>query len=104
MGIRDRCQCWRSGGGGNSAWRNFALLGLAAARISDEQRAVVLQQRLLDCHLGLLINILLVVSDDSLADGLAQSCKGGKDQVREMRSAVVETEQGGAQSIGWWMG
>jgi hypothetical protein len=65
---------------------SHSLLGLAAAWVCHQQGAVVLQQRLLDLHLALLVNVLLVVRDDGLADGLAQSCRGNTKADSDVRS------------------
>lgn len=53
-----------------------SLLWLAAPWVCYQQCAVILQQCLLNLHLALLINILLVVGNDGLADGLTESCRG----------------------------
>ena len=47
------------------------LLGLGAAVVGNEQCAVVLDKSLLELVLGVLVNVLLVVGDDGLGDGLA---------------------------------
>jgi hypothetical protein len=49
------------------------LLGLATSVIRNQQRSVVLNQRLLQQVLGVLIDKLLVVGDDGLGDGLTDS-------------------------------
>jgi len=49
------------------------LLGLAAARIGNEECTVVPDEDVLDLLLGLLIDVLLVVSDESLGDALTDS-------------------------------
>ena len=46
------------------------LLGLAAAGIGDEEGAVVPDEDVLDLLLGLLVDVLLVVSDESLGYAL----------------------------------
>ena len=46
------------------------LLGLGAAVVGDEQGAVVLDEGLLELVLGVLVDVLLVVGDDRLGDGL----------------------------------
>ena len=46
------------------------LLGLAAARVSDKEGLVVLDEEFLELTLHGLVVILLRVSDDSLGDGL----------------------------------
>jgi len=46
------------------------LLRFASSRISDKESTVELDQLLLDLLLGSLVNILLVVSNDSLSDSL----------------------------------
>lgn len=46
------------------------LLGLRAAVVGDQQGAVVLGESLLELVLGVLIDVLLVISDDGLGDGL----------------------------------
>lgn len=52
-----------------SSWTT-ELLGLASARIGNEQTTIVLDQNVLDFLFGCLINVLLVESNQSLADGL----------------------------------
>ena len=47
------------------------LLGLRATVVGNKQGAVVLHQSLLELVLGVLVNVLLVVGDDGLGDGLA---------------------------------
>lgn len=47
------------------------LLGLAAARVRDEEVAVVGHQEVLDLALGCLVHVLLVEGHDRLSDGLA---------------------------------
>lgn len=47
------------------------LLGLCATVVGNEQAAVVLDKSLLELVLGVLVNVLLVVGDDRLGDGLA---------------------------------
>lgn len=47
------------------------LLGLGAAVVGNEQCAVVLAKSLLELVLGVLVDVLLVVGDDGLGDGLA---------------------------------
>ena len=47
------------------------LLGLRTAVVGNEQCAVVLDKSLLELVLGVLVNVLLVVGDDGLGDGLA---------------------------------
>jgi len=46
------------------------FLGLAAPRISDKQGTVIPDENVLDLLLGLLIDVLLVVSDERLGDAL----------------------------------
>ena len=46
------------------------LLGFASARISNQERSVVGEEDSLDFCLGGLIDVLLVVSNDGLGDGL----------------------------------
>jgi len=47
------------------------LLGLAATVVGDEEGAVVLGQGLLERVLAVLVDVLLVVGDQGLGDGLA---------------------------------
>lgn len=47
------------------------LLGLAAAVVGDQQGAVELDEGLLQQVLGMLVDVLLVVGDEGLGDGLA---------------------------------
>lgn len=47
------------------------LLGLASPVVGDEECAVVLDESLLELVLGVLVDVLLVVGDDGLGDGLA---------------------------------
>jgi hypothetical protein len=54
----------------NPAKPTSKLLGLASSVIRDQQRSVVLNQRLLQQVLGVLIDELLIVSDNGLGDGL----------------------------------
>lgn len=49
------------------------LLGFAAAGIGNEQTLVVLNEQLLELSLAGLIVVLLVVSDQSFGDSLADS-------------------------------
>lgn len=46
------------------------LLGLGTAVVGDQQGAVVLDEGLLELVLGVLVDVLLVVGDDRLGDGL----------------------------------
>ena len=46
------------------------LLGLAATVVGDEQGAVELDEGLLEQVLGVLVDVLLVVGDEGLGDGL----------------------------------
>ena len=46
------------------------LLGLASPGVSDEEGPVVLEELVLDLLLGGLVNVLLVVGDQRLSDGL----------------------------------
>lgn len=46
------------------------LLGLAPSVVGNEQCAVVLDKRLLELVLRVLVDVLLVVGDDGLGDGL----------------------------------
>ena len=55
------------------------LLRLTAARIGDEQAAIVLNQRLLDLPLSLLVNVLLVVRYNSLCNCLPNGCTKNSD-------------------------
>ena len=55
-----------SGSGAGTA----ELLGLVPAGIGDEKRTVVAEQDVLDLLLGGLIDILLVVGDQRLGNGL----------------------------------
>lgn len=75
------------------AAKYHVLLWLAAARICNQQCAVILQQSLLDLDLALLVDILLVVGNDSLANGLAQSCMHkGYNTDRVERDSVAKYE------------
>lgn len=47
------------------------LLGLAATVVGDKQGAVELDEGLLEQVLGVLVDVLLVVGDEGLGDGLA---------------------------------
>lgn len=47
------------------------LLRLCAAVVGNQKRAVVLDESLLELVLGVLVDVLLVVGDDGLGDGLA---------------------------------
>ena len=49
------------------------LLGFASSRISDQKTSVVLQKSLLDLSLLGLVDVLLIVSDDSFGNGLSDS-------------------------------
>ena len=76
------------------------LLGLAAARVSDKEGLVVLDEEFLELTLHGLVVILLRVSDDSLGDGLTdgQNLRAGTTttdadanvQVLEARSSEEE--------------
>ena len=50
--------------------RSTVLLGLAASRISNQERPVVLEQQLLDLAFLRLVDVLLIVSDKSLGESL----------------------------------
>ena len=50
--------------------RTTELLRLAAARVSDQQGAIVRHKDVLDLPLGGLVNVLLVVSHNRLGDRL----------------------------------
>ena len=50
--------------------RSTELLGFRATVVGDKQGAVVLHKSLLELVLGVLVNVLLVVGDDRLGDGL----------------------------------
>ena len=50
------------------------LLGLAAAGIGNKEGAVVCEEDALDLGLGSLIDVLLVVGNQTLGDGLADGC------------------------------
>ena len=50
--------------------RPAKLLGLAATRVRNKKSAVVRKKDVLDLLLGGLVDELLIVSDDALADGL----------------------------------
>ena len=69
------------------------LLGLVPPGIRDEQRAVVGDQDVLDLLLGGLIDILLVVGDERLGDGLT-------DRWRGVGRAPKELEGGGSGPMG----
>merc|ERR1712121_73137 len=56
-----------------SGARTAKLLGLAAPGVHHQEGAVVGDEDVTDLLLGLLINVLLVVGDESLADGLPDS-------------------------------
>lgn len=47
------------------------LLGFAATVVGNEERSVELDEGLLELVLGVLVDVLLVVGDDGLSDGLA---------------------------------
>jgi hypothetical protein len=51
--------------------RTAELLGLAPSVVGDQQRPVVLHERLLELVLGVLVDEFLVVGDDGFSDGLA---------------------------------
>ena len=58
-----------------------ALLGLAAAGVGDEERAVVCEQNVLQLLLGRLVHVLLEVRHNALGDRLAQRCgRAGQGQ------------------------
>lgn len=48
------------------------LLGLAAARVSDKEGTVVLDEGFLDLLLGSFVNVLLVEGDDGLGESLTK--------------------------------
>lgn len=48
------------------------LLGLAAARVSDKEGTVVLDEGFLDLLLGSFVNVLLVEGDDGLGESLTE--------------------------------
>lgn len=54
---------------GAGTWTS-ELLGLAPPVVGDEECAVVLDEGLLELVLGVLVDVLLVVGDDGLGDGL----------------------------------
>lgn len=49
------------------------LLGLAAARVGNEEGSVVSDESVTELVLGGLIDVLSVPGDDTLGDGLAES-------------------------------
>lgn len=46
------------------------FLGLTSSGISDQQRAVILEEKLLDLSLLGLVDVLLVIGNNSLREGL----------------------------------
>lgn len=67
------------------------LLGLRAAVVGDKQGAVVLDESLLELVLGVLVNVLLVVGDDRLGDGLADGVDLGGVTTTRDADADVDT-------------
>ena len=65
------------------------LLGFTAARVRNKERPVELHERLLDLPLGGLVNILLVVGNDSLGDGLAHRCTSQHQNEHIMTPAQI---------------
>merc|ERR1719277_1369012 len=55
---------------GAGSW-TAELLGLASPGVGYQQATVVLNKGILDCLLALLVNILLIVSDESLGQSLS---------------------------------
>jgi hypothetical protein len=67
------------------------LLGLRTTVVGDEQCAVVLNKSLLQLVLGVLIDVLLVVGDDGLGDGLADGVDLGGVTTTGDTDADVDT-------------
>jgi len=74
-----------------SAWTS-ELFGLTATRISDKKSTVIRDEDVLDLLLGSLINKLLVVGDDGLADGLTDGI--------ELRSVTTTADTDAEIDIG----
>jgi hypothetical protein len=67
------------------------LLGLRAAVVGNEQCAVVLDKSLLQLVLGVLVDVLLVVGDEGLGDGLADGVDLGGVTTTGDADADVDT-------------
>jgi len=77
----------RQAGRGAGRGAGHPLLGLCAAGVCHQQCAVVLQQQVLDLVLGGLVNVLLVVGDDGLGQGLADGCGARRARGRACETA-----------------
>jgi hypothetical protein len=69
------------------------LLGLAPPVVGDEECAVVLDESLLELVLGVLVDELLVVGDDGLGDGLADSV--------DLRGVTTTGDADADVDVGW---
>ena len=69
------------------------LLGLAPPVVGDEECAVVLDEGLLELVLGVLVDVLLVVGDDGLGDGLADGV--------DLRGVTTTGDADADVDVGW---
>lgn len=67
------------------------LLGLGATVVGDQEGAVVLDEGLLELVLGVLIDVLLVVGDNGLGDGLTDGVDLGGVTTTGDADADVDT-------------
>lgn len=67
------------------------LLGLGPTVVGDQQGAVVLDEGLLELVLGVLVDVLLVVGDDGLGDGLTDGVDLGGVTTTGDADADVDT-------------
>jgi len=90
---------------GTGAWTS-ELFGLAATGVSDEEGAVVRDEDVLDLLLGGLVDKLLVVGDDGLADGLTDGVELGSvastadtDAEVDVGKALLAEEEDGLKDL-----
>lgn len=69
------------------------LLGLAPPVVGDEECAVVLDESLLELVLGVLVDVLLVVGDDGLGDGLTDGV--------DLRGVTTTGDADADVDVGW---
>lgn len=85
------------------------LLGLRTAVVGNEQCAVVLDKSLLELVLGVLVNVLLVVGDNGLGDGLTDgvdlrgvTTTGDADTDVDTGELVGTDDQDGLVDLFWF--
>merc|ERR1712187_774391 len=71
------------------------FLGLRSSGIGDHESSVVLDEAVLQDSLGVLVDVLLVVSNDGSADGLSY----GVDLSHSSTTADLDFDVNGAESV-----